>query len=74
MSPKKKIEITDDEAEYTFFINLELKRIELILKRPFFSEELVIGENHVPDPVLIAFYKELRQLVHEYRSSQLYPK
>ncbi len=55
---------------YSFSLNLEKKRIELILKKPFLSEvELVVGEVAVPDMVLIAFYKELRKLNNEYQAT-----
>jgi hypothetical protein len=71
MHPKKVIKITDDEAEYSFQVHLEKKRIDLILKKAFLSPvELIIGMNSVPDIVQIRFYKALQLLIREHQTTR----
>jgi hypothetical protein len=69
---KRTIKIADPATgdSYSYSINLEKKRIELILKKPFLSTvELIIGEVLVPDLVQIRFYKELQILIREHQTS-----
>jgi hypothetical protein len=75
MSPKKTVKISGSDGEYTFHVHLVRRRIELILRKAFFTEaELIIGMNLVPDDVQIKFYKKLSQLCDEYKSTSPNPQ
>lgn len=71
MHPEKRtIQVAFKDGRYSFTVDLAKKRIELILQKPLFSEdELIIGEDRVPDVVLIQFYKKLRDLLNEYQTA-----
>ena len=70
MRLKKTVKLTSGNAEYTFYLNWEARRVDLITRSIFPVEvDTIIGMNSVPDVVQIQLFKIIRQGLAQRESS-----